>query len=121
MTFAVEAQRQIIECRKLLKWDVRARVLRVQRRRKRRRLEKKQSIHAKTHEISETRVEFYEYVQGEAENRLEQLTRFMERDLKISETMIKAITPKPWSINKKRQKVRKICKLQETRMIDRLF
>ena len=81
MTFAVEAQRQIIECRKLLKWTYAHAYYAYNEEENDADWKRNNPFTQKPTKLVKQEQEFYEYVQGEAENRLEQLTRFMERDL----------------------------------------
>ena len=81
MTFAVEAQQQIIQCRKLLKWTYAYAYYAYNEEEVDADWRKHNPFTKRSPKLVQQEKEFYEYVQGEAENRLEQLTRTMERDL----------------------------------------
>jgi len=80
MSFAILAQEQIIECRKLLKWTY-AHAYYAYNEEDLKNDWKKTNPFTGTSKVMQQEKEFYEFVQGEAENRLEQLSGKMEKDL----------------------------------------
>ena len=82
LSFAINAQKQIIECRKILKWTYAHAYFEYANTKDSDDKDwKKINPFGGTTKLVEEQKQFYEYIQGEAESRLEMLTSKMEKDL----------------------------------------